>query len=184
MPFPPLTPPMPTRPIRLACLLGLLLLVAPGAAAQSAAFEGTFAYVAAGSDDVHAAIDRAVAGLNFAFRPIARSRLRRTNSPYRTLEIRRQNASLAVSLDGGAPIVSPESGTPTSWRRADGEVLQVSTAWEGGRLRQSFVAEDGRRDNHYTVSEDGRRLTLEVTVTSPRLNAPLRYRLNYVRTGD
>jgi hypothetical protein len=60
----------------------------------------------------------------------------------------------------------------------------VSTAWEGGRLRQSFVAEDGRRDNHFTVSEDGRRLTLEVTVTSPRLSAPLRYRLNYVRTGN
>jgi hypothetical protein len=168
-------------------LLTALLLVAsasaPAARAQSGAFEGSFSYVAAGSDDINAAIDRAVAGLNFAFRPIARSRLRRTNTPYATVVIERQGASLAISLDGGAPIVSPAAGTPVRWRRADGEVLQVSTAWENGRLRQSFIAEDGRRDNVYTISEDGRRLTMEVTITSPRLDAPLRYRLNYARAG-
>jgi hypothetical protein len=163
----------------------LLLAVVAPVQAQSAAFEGTFSLVPAQSDDIHQAIDRAVAGLNFAFRPIARTRLRRSNTPYATVRIERRGEEMAIGLDAvGDAIVTPASGAPVRWRRADGELLQVSTAWEGGRLRQSFVAEDGRRDNLYSLSEDGRLLTMEVTVSSPRLREPLRYRLVYRRNGD
>jgi len=160
----------------------LLLAIVPAAEAQSAAFEGSFSLVPARSDDINRAIGRAVAGLNFAFRPIARSRLRRANTPYAAVMIERRGTDVAIGLDAGDAIVTPASGAPVRWRRPDGEVLQVSTAWEGGRLRQSFVAEDGRRDNLYSVSEDGRLLTMDVTVSSPRLPEPLRYRLVYRRT--
>jgi hypothetical protein len=173
-----------TRKRSAVIALFLLLATVPAVQAQSAAFESSFSLVPAQSDDINSAIDRAVAGLNFAFRPIARSRLRRSNAPYATVSIERRGAELAIGLDSGDAIVTPASGTPVRWRRPDGEELQVSTAWEGGRLRQSFVAEDGRRDNLYSLSEDGRRLTMEVTVSSPRLREPLRYRLVYRRSAD
>jgi hypothetical protein len=53
----------------------------------------------------------------------------------------------------------------------------------GNKLAQEFKAEDGQRKNEYSVSADGRTLTLEVTVTSPRLAQPVRYRLVYDRVS-
>ena len=40
------------------------------------------------------------------------------------------------------------------------------------RLEQGFDAEDGQRVNVYTLSPDGNTLTLDVTVTSPKLEQP------------
>src|SRR3954465_15907556 len=70
-------------------LLPLLALLALplGAQAQESSMRGTFVLDRAHSDDVNRAIETAVSRMSFITRPIARGRLRRTNTPYSRLSI-------------------------------------------------------------------------------------------------
>lgn len=149
--------------------------------AQHAQLQGTFTYDAATSEDINRAIESAVARMSFVTRPIARGRLRKTNLPYRTVRISFTPAEVSVVTDTRDAIVSPSNGAPIRWTREDGEVLDVATVWRGGALEQSFTAKDGKRVNSYSVNADGSVMTMHVTVTSPRLAAPLRYNLRFRR---
>jgi hypothetical protein len=163
-----------------AALLALALVApAPGSAQGAASLNGTFTYDAAASDNINSAIDAAVRDMNFAMRPIARGRLRKTNQPYQRVTISHNAQQVSVVTDGRRPIVSPANGTPVDWTREDGEKLKVSTEWENGTLEQTFKAEDGQRVNAYMMSADGRTLTMNVTITSPRLKKPLTYKMIY-----
>lgn len=162
-------------------LLGLALLAPAGLRAQPAPLQGTYAFVAAESDDVGRAIQRATAEMNFVTRPIARGRLRRTNVPYGTITLAQTTSQVTVTSDERAPIVTPADGTPIRWTREDGEVFDVHTRWLDGSLEQTFAAEDGQRINLFSLSPDGRTLTMRVTVTSPRLPEPMVYSLRYRR---
>lgn len=164
-----------------AAALAALTLVEPVSGQDLQALAGRYAYVAAQSDTVDQAIDRAVAGLNFLFRPIGRHRLRKTNAPYQKLLLEISGDQIAITRDDNPPIRTPADGTSVSWTREDGEVMKVSTAWRDGRLAQTFAAEDGRRVNEFSLAPDGQHLTMQVTVTSPRLDVPLQYRLAYRR---
>jgi hypothetical protein len=90
---------------------------------------------------------------------------------------------VSVRYDERNPIVAPASGAAVKWTREDGEVFDVTMRSASGRLTQTFAAEDGSRENVYTVSADGRTLTMNVTLRSPRLSAPLTYKLVYNRAS-
>ena len=167
----------------LACVLAL-----PGAAlaqaADGASLKGTFVYDAAASESVEAAINTAVSKINFALRPIARGRLKKTNKPYQRVSIDYTASQVTIATDGRAAIVTPANGTPVDWTRPeDKEKLKVSTEWENGKLEQTFQAEDGKRVNTYSISQDGRVLSMLVTITSPRLSKSLTYTLKYRRAS-
>ena len=55
--------------------------------------------------------------------------------------------------------------------------------WRNNSLHQTFRAEDGQRVNVYTLSNNGNTMTMNVTITSPRLPDPLTYRLVYNRAS-
>lgn len=171
------------RIVPFLCALALAAALPVAARAQEASMRGTFTFNRAASDDVNAAIDAAVRRMNFVTRPIARGRLRRTNEPYQRVVIAYTPQQVTTTFDQRAAITSPGNGTAIKWTREDGEVLDLSTAWEDGRLRQTFRAEDGQRVNVYSVSADGNTLTINVTVTSPRLPAPLTYKLVFNRAS-
>ena len=166
-------------PLALLALALFALLPASLGAQQS--LSGTYTLNRQASDDINAAIESAVRRMNFVTRPIARGRLRKTNAAYERVVIDYGTSQVSVTFDQRAAIVTPSNGTPIKWRREDGEQFDVSTEWENGRLEQTFSAEDGRRVNVYTL--EGNTLTMEVTITSPRLSAPLRYKLVYNRAS-
>lgn len=151
------------------------------AVAQSSAMQGTFAFTAQGSDDVQKAIANGTAKMSFITRPIARSRLKKTNLPYQLLKIELTPTQVFVSRDGRPPIVTPADGKSIKWKREDGETFDVNTVWEQGKLKETFVATDGSRENLFTISPDGQLLTMQVTIRSPRLPAPVVYKLDYRR---
>jgi len=165
----------------LLALFALLLAVPAHARAQSAAFNGTFAYDASASESIDRAIEQGVAKMNFITRPVARGRLKKTNEPYKTITIAQTPTQVSITTDNRAAIVTPANGTAIKWKREDGEVLDVHTAWAEGKLVQEFDAEDGKRVNTYTLSGDGNTLTMHVTVSSPRLPQPVTYTLVYRR---
>jgi hypothetical protein len=148
--------------------------------AQVDRFRGTYVLDRAASDDVNAAIDQAVRGMNFVTRPVARGRLRKTNDAYPWIRVA-TDGNVTIEFASRNPTVSRPDGTAVRWRRDDGEEFDVSTRVVEGRLVQRFVAEDGRRTNTYVLSNDGRTLTMNVLIESPRLSDPLTYRLVYTR---
>ena len=135
------------------------------------------------SDNVNAAIDAAIRPMNFLVRAVARGRLRTANVAYERLVIASSEDRVNVTYNERAPVITPSDGTVVKWLREDGQDFDVSTEWEDGRLVQTFRAPDGRRVNVYSVSADGRTLTMDVTLTSPRLAAPLRYKLVFDRAS-
>ena len=140
---------------------------------------GTYVYdgKASAVDD---AIESLVAKMSFIKRPIARSRLKRTNPISQHIAISRTAESIELILDRHTRVRMPADGTPTKWKRDDGELLDASALWSEARLVQTFKAEDGQRTSTYRLQPNGD-IMLDVAVTSDQLPKPLTYSLHYRR---
>lgn len=165
--------------IRAACAAAVLLL-ASQSRADEPAWVGVFVNEAQSSEGIESAIETAVAKMSFITRPIARSRLKKTNPAYTRIEIAQRGDVISVRFDDRAPIETPANGASVKWTRDDGEVFDVSTQVEQGALVQTFRAEDGERVNRFTANELGQ-MTMETTITSPQLKTPVIYTLLYER---
>jgi hypothetical protein len=161
-------------------VLLLALIVAAAAHAEEPALQGTFVNEHQDAKTIETAIETTVAKMNFIKRPIARSRLKKTNEAHRRVEIGIGGGEISVAFDGRKPVKMPADGSTIRWTRDDGETFQVNAAWEGERLVQTFKAEDGTRANAFSLGADGR-LNMQVTLTSPQLDKPLVYTLTFTR---
>jgi hypothetical protein len=169
--------------VLLATLLALAM-VQRSALAQTGSFEGTFTAAAQEQPRIDQAIESAVAKMSFVARPIARGRLKKTNTAYQTIRIAQASSHVSVQLDERKALQMPLDGRAVQWTREDGERFEVSANVQAGVLTQTFKAEDGQRVNRFALSPDGATLTLEVTLTSPRLPTPLKYSLTFNRQLD
>ncbi len=159
----------------------LLALASPQSLADNPKMAGHYVYVPERSAKVADAVEKTVQEVNFVIRPIARSRLNKTNQPYQNITLATAPEKLSITTDKRAPIVTPADGKPVKWKREDGETLDVSMKWQGEALQETFAADDGKRVNLYELSPDGRELKMLVTVSSKRLPRPLVYTLVYQR---
>jgi hypothetical protein len=162
--------------------LALALLAASARAADEPIWVGAFANENQTREGIEAAIETAVSGMNFIARPIARSRLRKTNAPYKEIVISRRGDIVSVAFDGQPSIEMPADGRAVKWRRSDGEEFDVSALVSDDALVQTFKAEDGQRVNTFTANAAGQ-LTMEAAITSPQLAKPVIYTLLYERAG-
>lgn len=161
---------------------GIALLIAPAAWADEAfGLQGTYVFVPAQSADIAAAVETAVEKMNFIKRPIARNRLKKTNTAYQRIHLARTGSDYEITYDERKPIRMPANGAPVKWTREDGEVFDVSAARQSEQLLQTYKAEDGTRVNMFRWDEGAQRLYLDVTVTSGQLPQPLKYTLVYRR---
>lgn len=174
----------------LAAALALAAVLPADAAAQPGpALRGTWLLNEERSDDVPAKIVEATRGMNRIVGPVARRRLRATNTPYPRLVVQHDAQQVRVEMAGRITAASPANGPPVLWDRTTGQAcprvgedcVQLSTAWQSGRLVQTFRPEDGERENVYSVSADGDTMSMAVTIRSPRLPRPLTYTLVYTR---
>lgn len=165
----------------LAAVAVFLAAVSLPAHADNPQLVGHYVYVPERSAKVTEAVDKTVAEVNFVLRPIARSRLNKTNQPYQHITFEVAPDKLSITTDKRAPIVTPADGRPVKWKREDGEIMNVSMQWKDHALQETFAAEDGRRVNLFELSPDGRELKMLVTVSSKRLPKPLVYALVYER---
>ena len=172
----------------LAIVALLALASARGLAQESPRLSGAWKLAPEQSDDIDAKINASIARMNVVVRQVARPRLRSTNVPYPRL-IFSFGENVSVDMPGYPSVSSPTNGQPVLWHRRTGRpctemrgsCVVVTTTWEDRALVQTFRSEDGQRQNVFTVSPDGVTLTMVATMTSPRLPAPLVYRLIYTR---
>jgi heme/copper-type cytochrome/quinol oxidase subunit 2 len=151
--------------------------------AQVRSLQGTYINESQPREPIETAIEAAIAKMNFITRPIARNRLKKTNSPHRKLEITRTEQEISVAFDGSKPVRMPADGRTIKWTRDDGETFDVSGRWSDDQLVQSFKASDGERINTFNVTPDGTRLTLRVELRSPQLPAPVSYVLTFTASA-
>jgi hypothetical protein len=159
----------------------LLLAVLLGVAGDVPGPGGTFLLDPAASDDVKTAVERSAGEFNVILRPFARSRLTKANPVPRKVRITYTETEVSVQLDAAPPVTAPRDGHTVTWTRDDGKPFELTAHLEGGALRQSFKGDDGQRTNVYRLRPDGK-LSMEVTLTSPRLDKPLSYTLVFTRT--
>jgi hypothetical protein len=162
------------------CAALLILQMSPAARAEDPSWVGIFVNDEQSDAGVQKAIETAVADMNFLTRPIARSRLKKTNTLAHRITITRQAETVTVRFDERKPAEMPVDGRAVKWTGEDGEQFDVFARVADAQLVQTFKAEDGQRVNSFSP-EDAQRLTLEVQVTSPRLPKPLTYTVRYKR---
>ena len=144
-------------------------------------FDGTYKLDDAASDNIDNAIDQGVKGSNFLVRPFARSRLKKLNPAYRTVSIASSAREVSIVVDNRPALKMPADGSAVVYTSPAGGKTNVNVRFEGGHLLQEFNSSDGHRVNDYTLSVDGRTLTMQVTETSSRLSAPIKYKQVYRR---
>jgi len=165
------------------CAALLVLVLSRAARADEPAWAGIFVNDEQSDAGVQKAIEAAIADMNFLTRPVARSRLKKTNTLARHITITRQGETISVRFDERKPAEMPADGSVVKWTGEDGEQFDVFARAETGRLVQTFKAEDGQRVNTF-IAEDAQRLQLQVQVTSPRLPKPLTYSVRYRREAE
>jgi hypothetical protein len=145
---------------------------------------GTFRFVGDRAEEAarRAAIDRAIGGLFFAIRGIARSRLSSGTKidPWVTFAFDADR--IRVRVPSGPEAVAPDGGAPVEFT-SDGERVKLSHAASGSRVTQTFVASEGKRVNEWVLSPDGSTLSLRVIVSSTQLTTPVVYTLTYKRSS-
>ena len=168
-----------TYRLALTCL-GLLAAMQP-AVAEEPALRGVFVSEAPAEAKIDAAIEAAVAKMNFIKRPIARGRLKKTNPAYARVELAGTVEDFSVKFDDRKPVQAPLTGKPVSWARDDGEKFEVMARQEGSQIVQTFKSPDGQRVNRFSLGADGK-LTMDVTVSSEQLPVPVHYDMTFVRS--
>lgn len=167
--------------------IGLVALAVSGESSAHAegdphvAFTGNFRYAGDAGEQAarKAAIDKAVASLFFAIRPIARSRLSEGTRIDPTVGFAFGGGNIRVKLPPAPDAVSPESGGAVNYVDDAGEASHLSQHIYPGKLTQLYATDDGSRNNEWTLSPDGNTLKLNVNVFSPKLSAPVIYTLTY-----
>jgi len=148
----------------------------PGIASPSQCVSwGTYVLDSERSDDVQAAITRAVASLpntdNFG------RRLRKANAASLEIRISRLAGRFSIKYETRPLILVLTSGEATQWKLNDGQVFDVSAKANGEAVSLTFRARDSERTTVYRIV--GPQFIEETTIISPRLSIPIHYRLIY-----
>ena len=147
-------------------------------------YQGRYVLVPEQSDKIAEVVERTVRQFNFLIRPIARSRLQRTQVPFPSIEFQhRADKAFVIAHENGTKVVHQRIGPSANAVAPDGTAIRVRLN-AGPPLREIYESGEGQRENTYELSDDGRRLTVQVFIMSPRLREPLRYRLVYERASD
>jgi hypothetical protein len=134
---------------------------------------------AAGQATIDAAIDRAVAEMNFFVQGITRTQLREKTPLNRRIDI-------AFPADGRITIgfdqrftYTTRPGVAQPFTLPDGAEVEVTQHFREGHLEQYFGHSLGRRWNAYSLSPDGQTMTVTATQQGPMMPQPVHFTLQY-----
>jgi hypothetical protein len=144
-------------------------------------FDGVWRF--AGGDPerraLEASVARAVQGMGWIAEGIAAARLRERSPIPEVVTIRVQGGTIEYTGVRGRTFRTPADGTMIQAQNPQGEPITLSTRLQGAVMTRVGARADGSRREVLRV--EGNILTIEGTVSSPRLPRPLTYRLTYRR---
>ncbi|MCB9568995.1 MAG: hypothetical protein H6710_17565 [Myxococcales bacterium] len=144
---------------------------------------GTWTYVGGESQRTRLgeAIEAAVQQLNPVIRGIGRKRLTESNKIRESITITVDGDRVTTIFVAGRPVSGTLGGPAFDWTNDEGKTIKVRFTLVKGRLVQDFTDKDGARRNTFTVDASGDKLNLSVTISSDRLDTPMKYALSYRR---
>ena len=151
-----------------------LLYVVPAMVQATPNWDGTYT-LQSGKDQVPAAIEKSVAGLNAIMKPIWRKKLEGREKFYESLLIL-VGSNLTISFGKESPLTVPIGGS-VSWKRSDGEAFLATMRKDGETIVLNLEGDEGQRSLAFTLQ--GGTLTERITVKNPKLSAPLEYTLEF-----
>jgi hypothetical protein len=131
---------------------------------------------------IRAAIESVVVDMAPARESIARRRLLASDPPIPSVTITPRGEGLVIDYTGGRRNETQQLGTFASNPTADGGTVDVKHDVIGSRIRETYRERRGGAVHLFSLSGDGRELTLEATIRSPHLPAPISYSLVFERT--
>lgn len=136
---------------------------------------------AANEKIVKAGIEKAIEEMSFITKPIARKKLEKSNIAFESITIDHKGSKASIQHDGRKPVESPASGAQVKWTREDGEVFDVTQKVGDNDIVQVFHADEGVKTLKYDFSDDFSKMTVHITLDSPKLSGPLKYKLDYAQ---
>lgn len=131
-------------------------------------------------DNAFKAIDRGIADLPDAKRPLARTRLRKSVAVSR-IRISLAGNRLGIAYDAKTPIVVWLGQEPVRWKLIEELVFYVTARSDGDSVSLNFHGDDSDRTTTYR--NVGRDLIENTTITSPLLSRPIIYENVYKRVN-
>src|SRR6201987_4326367 len=123
---------------------------------QRARFTGTYRYAgSAREEEVRSkAIDHAVEGLSFITRSAARSRVSAKTQIRGSYSSSFEPGKICVRPQSRPEMISGDKGEPADYVY-NGKRSTLPQVFEGDRITQIFVSDDGKGENEFTLSQDG-----------------------------
>lgn len=153
----------------------------PGVLAGSWVYDGT---ATRAMSIVEAAFEPGITTLPYFFQSMARDRIHVSMRPANRVEVTLSGNHLRVVYrsDIATKVIDGELGTRASVSGLESGTV-VDTTLRTGWLMLSYDGE-GDMTQLLSTEPDGARMHIDSTVTSERLPAPVRFRLDYVRAGS
>ena len=126
-------------------------------------------------------IEGAIKDMSFITRPIARRKLEKSNIAFKSIGFKFPGDKVSIQHDARKTVDSPADGGKAKWTREDGETFTVSQKVSDTEILQIFYADEGVKTLKYVFSDDFKKMTVHVTLKSPKLSGPLKYKLEYAR---
>lgn len=166
----------------LSAAIGAAILISSSGSASPAqgVVSGSYVQDRERSDDAFQAIDRVIADLSNAKRPLARMRLRKSIAVDR-IRISIAGGRVGIAYDAKTPIVVWIGEEPIKWKLIEGLVFDVSAKAEGEAISLTFHGDDSDRTTTYrSVGPD---LVADTTTIVPSLSTPIVYKQIFNRTN-
>ena len=166
----------------LSAAIGAAILISSSGSASPAqgVVSGSYVQDRERSDDAFQAIDRVIADLSNAKRPLARMRLRKSIAVNR-IRISIAGGRVGIAYDAKAPIAVWIGEEPIKWKLIEGLVFDVSAKADGEAISLTFHGDDSDRTTTYRSV--GRDLVADTTTIVPLLSTPIVYKQVYNRTN-
>jgi hypothetical protein len=150
-------------------------------AASDSPFNGVWRFAGGDAERraLEASVARTVQGMGWIVEGIAAARLRERSPIPEVVTIRVQGGVVEYTGVRGRLYRTPADGTMIQAQNPQGEPITLSTRVQGAVMTRVGARADGSRREVLRVQGDT--LTIEGTVSSPRLPRPLTYRLTYRR---
>lgn len=144
-------------------------------------FAGTYAYAGGDAETkaLSASIESCVSKMSALARGIARGRLEKGNAPTAEVKISMAGKDLTIVRTGKPAITAPTDGSKVTRNTISGPA-EVTYTVDGGKIVQTMQGKSSLSTNVFSLGEGGT-LVISTKIVSPKLPAPVEYKMTYKR---
>lgn len=147
-------------------------------------FAGTYGYAGGDAERkaVAAAVEKAISGLGFLGKPVARQTLRQRADIRDAYTLFFDGlGNLRLTTAGYPPEFGPLDGRPFPLETKSGDKSQVSQSFVDGVLVQKGHTDEGSGVTEFRLADEGATLLVHRVMESPQLTTPVDFTLTYRR---